>query len=155
MKLQQQIERIELLKTDKHLGLLLEGLKVLAKLNNFSSELVAKHKGKNPTFNQKLWAYRGDLVDGFDAVSNDFYEPTVNEICEFIGFDKGDDAIHSVIFDYSCGDYTLDEFVEELKEWAIDVNNIPKGHIMIKSEEFGVQYIPEENDPFTFLDDEE
>ena len=58
MELQEQLERIEQLKTDKYMKLLAEGLKAVNGLDKFSTDLLKNHKAKNETINAKLRNYQ-------------------------------------------------------------------------------------------------
>ncbi len=154
MELEKQLKQIEILKTDKHMTILLSGLRAFGSIENMSSSLLDKYKVKNPTINNKLLDYRNDLIDEIDGAMSGFYEYTLNTIIAFCGFHEEDDSTNDYLFEYSIGDLTIDELIKELSRLAIDIANIPEGHIMVRSSDF-VKYIPEKDNPFAFLDCEE
>lgn len=154
MELNQRLERIEQLKTDEHMRMLLEGLKVIGGLDKFSYELFKEHKVKNPTINSKLSNFRGALVDEYNTIAEKFTGPASREILKSCGIHVEDDMAHDCINDYTFGYMTFDEMIEALKQHVIEVDSIPEGHVMIK---FGddVQYIPEDKFNEMFPDDDD
>lgn len=118
MELKERLERIEQLKTDKRMQLLLTGIRSLGEIENLADKLLEKHKAKNPTINSKMKAYRNDLMDEYGFVLDEFVGPATEEIFDFIDEDYEDDYMHGLIFDYSIGDKTLDELIGELKQYV-------------------------------------
>ena len=154
MELQEQLERIEQLKTDKYMKLLAEGLKAVNGLDKFSTDLLKNHKAKNETINAKLRNYQSDLVDSYSFITDEFYLPASKEILKFCGFHEEDGIAGDVIFDYSDGELSFDELIEEFKQYAIESDNIPEGYVMLKigSE---IKHIPEDVFDKWFPNDDE
>ena len=154
MELQEQLERIEQLKSDKYMKLLAEGLKAVNGLDKFSANLLENHKAKNETINAKLRNYKEDLVDRYSLVTDEFYLPASKEILKFCGFHEEDDIAGDFIFDYSDGNLSFDEMIEKFKQYAIEVDNIPEGHVMLKTDN-EITHIPEDVFDKWFPDDDE
>lgn len=140
MELHEQIEQI---RTDKFMQMLLLGVKCLGEMEKTTEELLKKHKSKkNQTINNKLHDYSGDLIDKFSDTIDKFILPASKEISVFCGIGN-EDVINEFLFGYSRDDLTLDELIENLKQFVTDINQIPEGHVMIKSDE-KVTYVPED-----------
>lgn len=133
MELNERLERIEQLKTDKYMQLLLLGLRCVGSIEKIGEELLSKHGSKkNQTINLKIGQFKEELVDEYWRFAEPFDKQVHKEILAFIGEDEGIDSLHDLLFGYSTGDLTLDELIAELKQDAIDFDNIPEGHVAMK-----------------------
>ena len=74
MELEQQLERIEQLKTDKYMGLLLSGLAVFSGMEEIGIQLMEKYQGENQSVNKKMEALLDDYDDVMEKRSDYFYE---------------------------------------------------------------------------------
>ncbi|EEM96491.1 MULTISPECIES: hypothetical protein [Bacillus] len=146
MELKKRLELIDKLKTDKYIIVLLTGIQSINRLDGLSMDLWNKHKSKNDTISRKILQYRNDLIDEFEIITNDFYESAVKEITEFFGSSYDDDVITSYIFDFGNGKYQIDDLISKLKNWYIECEKIPEGHIGLFTPEGKAIYIPEEID---------
>lgn len=118
MELKERLKRIERLKSDKYIQMLLLGIRCFGDVEQLSEDVLKDHKAKNPTINAKMRAYRNDFMDKYGFIEDKFIIPASNEISEFIGEEKDDEIISSLLFDYSVGILTLDGLIEELKRYA-------------------------------------
>lgn len=123
MELHEQLEKIESLRTDKYMQMLFLGARCLGSLNKIGENMIEKHKSKkNQTINKKLWEFWGDLSGEFDFSLDEFFEPALIEISIFCGMgdvDVQNSFFSDFFFDYSVGGITLDEFIAEVKGFAI------------------------------------
>lgn len=142
MKLEEQLEKIEKLRTDKPMQMLLLGIKCLGALSMKSEVVITKHLSKkNKTINNKLYQFSYDLLDEFGKAAEEFTEPASKEISMFCGMgDYGIDGF--LLFEYSIGAISLDELIETLKKSVVDISNIPEGYVMLEAGG-DVKYIPE------------
>ena len=132
VKLEEQLEKIEKLRTDKHMQMLLLGIKCLGALDKKSDEVITNHLSKkNNTINNKLYQFREDLFDEFGKVANEFIDPASKEIGRFCGMgDYGIDGF--LVYEYSNGDISLDELIERLKKTVVGISNTPEGFVMLE-----------------------
>jgi hypothetical protein len=154
MNLQKQLKRIEQLKTDKQMRLLLEGFKCLDALDVSSEELLGS---ENKYFNDELYfilsEYSKGTLDKFNFPKEKFNELVSKEICAFCAFYDNDHSARDIVFNYVHKNLTIDELVNELKQYAIDLDNTPNGYIIYRSKKDRKQYVSLEKDPFAFLND--
>jgi hypothetical protein len=154
MNLQKQLKQIELLKTNKHMRSLLEGFKCLHVLDVGSEELLDNEiKYSNDELNCILTEYRKGVLDKFNFPKEKFFDLVSKEICVFCDFYENDHIAWDILFNYGHKDFTIDKLVNELKQYAIDLDNTPNGYIIYRSKKDRKQYVSLEKDPFAFLND--
>ncbi|QWG38900.1 hypothetical protein EXW35_10765 [Bacillus mycoides] len=145
MKLEERLEMIDRLNTDKYIKLLLIGIQGIGCLDSLSIDLYSKHTSKNETISRKIMQYRNDLIDEFELSTNEFYESAVKEIAEFFGSSYDDDVITGYIFDFGNGKYDINNLISKLKNWYIECEKIPEGHVGLFTQDGKVTYIPDDD----------
>lgn len=143
MKLQERLELIDQLKTDERMKLLLAGIKAIGGLYKLSSDLCKQHTAKNETINKKIGQYRGNLVEEFEIMSNDFYESAVKEVVEFFGSSYEDDEVTGYVFNYGRGRYDIDSLIIKLKDLYIEIDQVPEGYVGLSAGNGKVVLVPE------------
>lgn len=150
MNLEEQLNRIDELKTDPHMSLLLLGIKGNMTLDNLSESLLDNFKSpEDPEWHEgddeslrALKDYQDQLVVAYDLATIDFYQQACLAIGDFISI-HDDDFFFDVFSAYGAGTKTLEDVLASFKAYAEEVDEIPEGKIMVKDGE-RIAYLSEE-----------
>ena len=119
MELEVQLRKIENIRTDKKIMLLLEGIRLRNSLEVITDKLLKKHETKNETINKNLSKYKWDLIDEYKE-SDLFTTAAYKEVAECLGFQANDSLVHTLLEGFGMDYYSLKELVIKLKKVAVD-----------------------------------
>lgn len=122
LDLETQLEKIDQLKTDKHMKLLLLGVKTIGSLDNLSEKLLNKHmvSGENAMVNNKLNEFSRDLVDTYSLLVDKFDNSISEAVADYCGFeDEAEEIIYNILWEYGQYEMTITALIDRLKNYAI------------------------------------